>query len=1029
MNRIVLQKCFLTGLACLAVLYGLTVLWFVPTQPTVPIGCLLTGSAGNHGPPGVEIRDTARLSGSKGYTPAIGDRIVELNGQRIQSFLDWARVHRQLRRVRIDSAAMVQFGFDPTDDQSRSSELSLIEYPDKSRYVKLWFVRAGEETPVYGWVPLVPQPTFGVSLSLMWFVLQLFVMVVGGVAYWNRPFDQPVRTFFALSSVAMFAFVGGGHWWVISASPWLVLPFAISAILLPAVLLHFFMVYPFPVPLYARSRTVARFCLYAIPTAVVILVSGMIGLGWFLTQDFGPGPFARTLTRLSGSMVHDMMPLLRTTIYVFFGVALVYFLACLLALTRSLRSARNPLEENQIRPIWWAAVFATLPIFYTVHIALFDQVNFALGAARLPMFLASLAFMLAYGIGIAKYKLMLVDQVISRGVWYYSSSVGLALLFSALIAVGAVNALHQDLSIFGHTIPLILVLTIAIFVLGWGRDASQRILDRRFFSEKYQLDKALQRMNRVVSSVLEPEAVSESLLNSCREVLRVHQAALYLRKDDSLEFRMSTAVGQAEFPLQIVLTPDAFDALNENMVLQRAPQSQSPAQALIRQLRAEVVHGLEIQGKVAGILVLGAKPNKAGFTAEDLAFVNAMARITAVALHCATVQQDVSRLNQDLQLKMDRIADQERQLAVLQRELTTLSKAPGSPQPASDGFDRSGIQGNSRAMQHVLETVRKVAVSDASVLVRGESGTGKELLAKAIHVNSARKDGPLVSVHCAALSPTLLESELFGHVKGAFTDAREHKTGRFSLADGGTLFLDEIGDISLDVQVKLLRVLQERTFEPVGGTQTIQVDVRIVAATHRNLEQSIKEGKFREDLFYRLNVISITLPPLRERKEDLFELSVHFLRRASEKADKQVVQIDDAALRAIESYHWPGNIRELQNAIERAVVLAEGEVLRRADLPVEVRERRSDGQGLLSPKSAPVDGRMNSILPAKSPAVAGNASRQISLQRKTLPGDQSEQITLRTALQECNGNKSEAARLLGMPRSTFFSKLRKFGIQ
>jgi transcriptional regulator with GAF, ATPase, and Fis domain len=1028
MTRIVLQKSFLTGLAIFAILYGLTVLWFVPTQPTVPVGCLLTGS-GQNGGPGVEIRDTSRLTESKGYTPAIGDRIVQLYGKRIQSFLDWVRVHQQLRRVRIDSAAMVQFGFDPTDDQSRSSDLSLIEYPDKSRYVKMWFVRAGEETPVYAWVPLVPQPTFGVSLSLMWFVLQLFVIVVGGVAYWNRPFDQPVRTFFALSSVSMFAFVGGGHWWVISASPWLVLLFAISAILLPAVLLHFFLVYPYPVPIYSRSRRVARFCLYAVPTAVAALVSAMIGLGWFFTQNFGPGPFAWTLERLSGNVVHEMMPVLRTTVYVFFGVALVYFLACLLALTRSLRSARNPLEENQIRPIWWAAVFATLPIFYTVHLALFDQVNFALGAARLPMFLASLAFMLAYGIGIAKYKLMLVDQVISRGVWYYSSSVGLALLFSALIAVGAVNALHQDLAIFGHTIPLILVLTIAIFVLGWGRDAAQRILDRRFFSEKYQLDKALQRMNRVVSSVLEPEAVSESLLNSCREVLRVNQAALYLRKSNTLEFRMATAVGPADFPLQIVLTPDAFDALNQSMVLQRAPQSQSPAQALIRQLRAEVVHGLEIQGKVAGILVLGAKPSNAAYTAEDLAFVNAMARITGVALHCATVQQDVSRLNQDLQLKIDRIADQERQLAVLQRELTTLSKTSGSPSPASEGFDRAGIQGNSPAMHHVLETVRKVAGSDASVLIRGESGTGKELLAKAIHVNSARKNGPLVSVHCGALSPTLLESELFGHVKGAFTDAKEGKVGRFSMADGGTLFLDEIGDISLDVQVKLLRVLQERTFEPVGGTQSIQVDVRIVAATHRNLEQLIAEGKFREDLFYRLNVISITLPPLRERREDLFELAVHFLRRAAEKADKRVFKIDDDALRAIESYHWPGNIRELQNAIERAVVLAEGEMLRLDDLPVEVREHRPDGDGFRSPDATPAAANLDLIRPTRVPAVSSGASRQISLQRKTVPSDQSEQITLRTALEECDGNKSEAARLLGMPRSTFFSKLRKYGIK
>ncbi|MCL4150551.1 UNVERIFIED_CONTAM: hypothetical protein GTU68_005899, partial [Idotea baltica] len=259
-----------------------------------------------------------------------------------------------------------------------------------------------------------------------------------------------------------------------------------------------------------------------------------------------------------------------------------------------------------------------------------------------------------------------------------------------------------------------------------------------------------------------------------------------------------------------------------------------------------------------------------------------MARVTAVALHCATVQQDVSRLNQEVQLKLERIEDQDRQLNALNKELEELSQQ-GSSSRIETTFERSGIKGDSPAIIRVLDTVRKVAGTDASVLVRGESGTGKELLARSLHSNSLRANGPLVSVHCAALSPTLLESELFGHVKGAFTDAKEDKLGRFAMANGGTLFLDEIGDISLEVQVKLLRVLQERTFEPVGGTKSMKADVRIVAATHRNLEQLIADGQFREDLFYRLNVISITLPPLRERKEDIYELAIYFLREAARK--------------------------------------------------------------------------------------------------------------------------------------------------
>jgi DNA-binding NtrC family response regulator len=385
-----------------------------------------------------------------------------------------------------------------------------------------------------------------------------------------------------------------------------------------------------------------------------------------------------------------------------------------------------------------------------------------------------------------------------------------------------------------------------------------------------------------------------------------------------------------------------------------------------------------------------------------------------VALHCATVQQDVSRLNQDLQLKISKIDDQERQLSVLHQELTTLSR-PAVSEPGDAAFERGAIKGQSPAILHVLETVRKAAGSMSSVMIRGESGTGKELLARAIHANSPRGRGPLVSVHCAALSPTLLESELFGHVKGAFTDARQDKAGRFQMADGGTLFLDEIGDISLDVQVKLLRVLQERTFEPVGSGQSLTVDVRIVAATHRNLEQLIAEGKFREDLYYRLNVISVTLPPLRERKGDLFELAIVFLRQAAERSGKGVLRIDDAALKQLQTYHWPGNIRELQNAIERAVVLAEGDAIRLADLPSDIREA--------VPKAA---------VPGAAPLrpAAGDATRptQIALRRKTLTADRDERAWLQSALDDCQGNKAEAARLLGMPRSTFFSKLKKHGL-
>src|SRR5215470_14141969 len=235
-------------------------------------------------------------------------------------------------------------------------------------------------------------------------------------------------------------------------------------------------------------------------------------------------------------------------------------------------------------------------------------------------------------------------------------------------------------------------------------------------------------------------------------------------------------------------------------------------------------------------------------------------------------------------------------------------------------FDHYGIIGRSRAMQEVIRRAELVAETKSTVLVMGETGTGKELVARAIHARSAQRDMPLIKVNCAAIPETLLESELFGHVRGAFTGAATTKKGKFALADGGTIFLDEIGAMSLTLQPKLLRVLQEREFEPLGSERTQRIDVRVIAATNRDLRQMVAEGKFQEDLFYRLNVIPIELPPLRERRDDIPALVEHFLRKHSQRIGRRIERIDDGVLAQLQQYDWPGNVRELENVIERAVV-------------------------------------------------------------------------------------------------------------
>jgi len=312
-------------------------------------------------------------------------------------------------------------------------------------------------------------------------------------------------------------------------------------------------------------------------------------------------------------------------------------------------------------------------------------------------------------------------------------------------------------------------------------------------------------------------------------------------------------------------------------------------------------------------------------------------------------------------------------------------------------FGLENIIGKSAVMQGVLETVRQVAPSRSTVLITGESGTGKELIAQALHQLSERS-GKFVPVHCAALSANLLESELFGHEKGSFTGAAEQRKGRFELADGGTLFLDEIGEIDLSIQVKLLRALETRSFERVGGVETIHSDVRVVTATNRDLKAMISEGTFREDLFYRLDVVTIKLPALRQRQEDIPLLVKHFLNEFSRENSSPAVSISEDALSVLCAYEWPGNIRELRNCIERMVVLSRETQLQLENVPVHIREKSSPGL------------------------------RDKIFVHATLDLEKNEKLLIVRALDECKGNRTAAANKLGISRRTLHRKLNEYGI-
>jgi two-component system response regulator HydG len=344
----------------------------------------------------------------------------------------------------------------------------------------------------------------------------------------------------------------------------------------------------------------------------------------------------------------------------------------------------------------------------------------------------------------------------------------------------------------------------------------------------------------------------------------------------------------------------------------------------------------------------------------------------------------------ELRLAIERAMDHSR----LKEENRALKESLGL------GFDTGDIIGQSSAMLELLETVALVAPTEATVLITGESGTGKELIASAVHLNSPRRERPFIKLNCAAITETLLESELFGHEKGSFTGADRRKEGRFRLAHGGSIFLDEISEMSVAMQAKLLRVLQDKEIQRVGGEEVLKVDVRVMAASNRDLKEEIEAGRFREDLFYRLNVVTLSVPTLRERREDIPLLAQHFLETFAEKNLKPIKGFTPHAMDSLVRYNWPGNVRELMNALERSVILCRGDYISEVDFPFSVREAAEQEPDGLTAAQLPAD----------------------------LPLEEVEKVTILKTLESAGGNKSETARRLGITRRTLHKKLKKYGV-
>jgi transcriptional regulator with GAF, ATPase, and Fis domain len=950
--------------------------------------------------PVIDRCDTAFIDPSFARTSELIGGTIEQVGDR--SVATWPQLLRALEAL--DRASY-------PDRSSLQDSEDVYARVDGEEWVKVRVRPAAtSSTSLALWCRVGHAPPVAILPLLLWFCVEMAVFLVAAFVWWNRPEDPSSRLFFLMTLTVVTAFTGGYHWARIVTQPPLLVVYMVSAVLLPAVSLHFYQVFPRPKP-WLEARPIRTLSLTYGPSLVFlgIMLGGYL---WVRALNMGGAP---------ASEVETALLMLARVIYGYFGVAAVLYLTSVLCLAHSYRRAHNEVERNQVRWIFVGSILAIIPLGYSLYSAVWLRQDLTGGPALWPMFAASVCFTCAFTVSITRYRLLQLDQLLTSGVAYFLVSALAALVYYSLVFAGTlIMGTHGE---SGPSIEQAFWVSGSALVLTAGLDLARsrlrRALDRRYRRDKTQLDRTLDRMGEAIGQLVDPPALAQRLLHAAADLFGVASGTVYLRQGEPPQLRVAGYLGPAPSIQNLPADAPMVQALNRFEVLPpREAGVFVPAVALgqLKDLGGMVAVGLEHEESLRAVLVLGPKLDGSEFSTDDLNLLAAFAPFTALALASAEGHRTIESLNRDLQTKVDKISEQQRRILALQQQLTTQARfrAPKETEVA-ETLDPpiEGIVGTSPALRRVMAVARKVAASHSAVLIRGESGSGKGVLAKAIHETSARAGRPFVKVHCAALAPSLLESELFGHVKGAFTGAVRDKPGRFEMAAGGTLFLDEIGDISLDLQTKLLRVLQEKTFERVGSNEPIHVDVRLVAATHQNLELLIRQNQFREDLYYRLNVITLSMPSLRERSEDIPDLAQHFLQEFAQRGGKTITQFEDDAMLALRAYRWPGNIRELENAIERAVVVSDGSIVTLDDLPEEVRRASmvnfADDEAMLS---------LDGTTPTNRWGVRSERERR----------DRDERSALENALTATGGNRAEAARLLGMARSTLVSRLKKHGM-
>lgn len=893
------------------------------------------------------------------------------------------------------------------DDQNIRAGDLILKIGDKEVSSSLDILRITKRLPIGEPVAIVhrtgikPQQTVRVEITstpfpvylLLWMICSVVIITTGYIFHYRRSDDMPTTLFYLICVLLSSTFMGAFAWNVIAGNLTLVTTFVISSALFAPVMLHFFLIYPETSPLIRRVRLLGSFIYLPSAAYLGILLFTLLRIAY--GDQAGPAALAEARQTLDTIQMLVLYQL---------GVTFLYAVASLISLWYCQRTTVHTDVKNQIKWVWWGVATAVIPLIMTGVLVSEGVGKNIFGHIQFWAMLSILAVWVATGLSLLKYRLMYVDTILNRSLGYVMVS-GLMMLIY-LGAVGIASWILSQVTGPVSRIPfLISVLAIALFFRPVN-DWVQKVIDKWFYRERYEFQQAVYDTSQAIVRILDLDLLLRELMDTIMESLHVRRGAVLLW--DQGEHHVKVAVARGYLEPESQLTLDWQDPLFALILRARQPVTtrqlhernwdtgdcEEVIQRMVR-MHAEVAIPIIREDEVLGLFVLGRKRSRQIYSSDDVRLLMTLANHAAIAIHNARTYQRMETLNVDLQSNIDKIDEQRHEILGLQQQL--LSENVYLKEQIEEKYNFQDIIGTSPGIQQVLETVKKVAPSSSAVLIRGESGTGKELIARAIHYNSPRRDKPFVRMSCAVLTESLLESELFGHEKGAFTGALADRPGRFEVADGGTMFLDEIGDVSPRTQVKLLRVLQEKEFERVGSNQTRTVDVRIITATNRNLEELMRRGKFREDLFYRLNVISIEVPPIRERREDIFPLAVHFLNKYARASGKSIRSIDPEVLELLKRYRWPGNVRELENLIERAVVLADGPTLTVADFQIEIDEYEEAG-----------------------PNGGGNALNE---QLEAI-----ERESLKKALKTANGNKSRAAKELGLARSTFVSKLKKWGL-